>query len=140
MKPNLTYPTLVLIIIVVALIMVKPTFKASTEAGLVNPITARQIININEVNESLTLINSTLGNLTKAKLVSIIGFINASRAAYSNGQAPPLNTKALSALINLTVIPRLRAAAEYATAMVTRLSPWGVGDVEEVKEYARGPG
>ena len=101
MKPNLTYPTLVLIIIVVALIMVKPTFKASTEAGLVNPITARQIININEVNESLTLINSTLGNLTKAKLVSIIGFINASRAAYSNGQAPPLNTKALSALINL---------------------------------------
>jgi len=37
----------------------------------------------------------------------------------------------------ITVIPRLRAAAEYATAMVTRLPPWGVGDVE-VKEYAPG--
>ncbi|MFP3241285.1 MAG: DUF58 domain-containing protein [Caldivirga sp.] len=37
----------------------------------------------------------------------------------------------------ITVIPRLRAAAEYATAMVTRLSPWDVGDVE-VKEYAPG--
>jgi hypothetical protein len=47
------------------------------------------------------LINSTLGNLTKAKLASIIGFINASRTAYSNGQAPPLNTNELSTLINL---------------------------------------
>ena len=37
----------------------------------------------------------------------------------------------------ITVIPRLRAAAEYATAMVTRLPPWDVGDVE-VKEYAPG--
>ena len=38
----------------------------------------------------------------------------------------------------ITVIPRLRAAAEYATAVVRRLSPWGVEDVEEVKEYAPG--
>ena len=38
----------------------------------------------------------------------------------------------------ITVIPRLRAAAEYATAMVRRLSPWGFEYVEETREYAPG--
>jgi len=101
MRLGLVYSTLALIIIVAALIAVKPMLKTPTEANLVNPTTAQQVISINDIKETLMLINSTLGNLTKAKLASIIGFINASRTAYSNGQAPPLNTNELSTLINL---------------------------------------
>jgi hypothetical protein len=101
MRLGLVYSTLVLIILVAALIAVKPMLKTPTEANLVNPATAQQVISINDVKETLMLINSTLGNLTKAKLASIIGFINASGAAYSNGQAPPLNINELRTLINL---------------------------------------
>ena len=101
MRLGLVYSTLALIILVAALIAVKPMLKTPTEANLVNPTTAQQVISINDIKETLMLINSTLGNLTKAKLASIIGFINASRTAYSNGQAPPLNTNELSTLINL---------------------------------------
>jgi len=101
MRLGLVYSTLALIILVAALIAVKPMLKTPTEANLVNPATAQQVISINDVKETLMLINSTLGNLTKAKLASIIGFINASGAAYSNGQAPPLNINELRTLINL---------------------------------------
>jgi hypothetical protein len=101
MRLGLVYSTLALIILVAALIAIKPMLKTPTEANLVNPTTAQQVISINDIKETLMLINSTLGNLTKAKLASIIGFINASRTAYSNGQAPPLNTNELSTLINL---------------------------------------
>jgi hypothetical protein len=101
MRLGLVYSTLALIILVAALIAIKPMLKTPTETNLVNPTTAQQVISINDIKETLMLINSTLGNLTKAKLASIIGFINASRTAYSNGQAPPLNTNELSTLINL---------------------------------------
>jgi hypothetical protein len=101
MRLGLVYSTLALIILVAALIAVKPMLKTPTEANLVNPTTAQQVISINDIKETLMLINSTLGNLTKAKLASIIGFINASGAAYSNGQAPPLNINELRTLINL---------------------------------------
>ncbi|MFP3238939.1 MAG: hypothetical protein RXQ00_06985 [Caldivirga sp.] len=107
MRLSLVYSTLALIILVAALITVKPMLKTPTEANLVNPTTTQQVISINDIKETLMLINSTLGNLTKAKLASIIGFINASRTAYSNGQAPPLNTNELSTLINLATSSHL---------------------------------
>ena len=36
------------------------------------------------------------------------------------------------------VTPRIRAAVEYAELMLSRRSVWGIGDVDEVKEYAPG--
>jgi hypothetical protein len=48
MRLGLVYSTLALIILVAALIAVKPMLKTPTEANLINPTTAQQVISIND--------------------------------------------------------------------------------------------
>ncbi|MGC9137119.1 MAG: hypothetical protein ACP5H6_09755, partial [Caldivirga sp.] len=115
MRLKAIYPSLALVILVIALIPLSPMLKPKPSNTL-NPYSAPQVVNLNEIKRVLVLLNETTINLNASKVNSIIQFINASQAAYSNGQAPPINT----ALVN-TMVSFLKS--RYVNSPIIQLIP-----------------
>ena len=99
MRLKAIYPSLALVILVIALIPLSPMLKPKPSNTL-NPYSAPQVVNLNEIKRVLVLLNETIINLNASKVNSIIQFINASQAAYSNGQAPPINTAIVNTMVS----------------------------------------
>ena len=102
MRLKAIYPSLALVILVIALIPLSPMLKPKPKpSNTLNPYSAPQVVNLSEIKRVLVLLNEIIVNLNASKVNSIIQFINASQAAYSNGQAPPINTAIVNTMVNL---------------------------------------
>ena len=118
MRLRAIYAALTVAALIIALMYIKALWIHAASPNLINPESAREVINIVEVKKLAKMLNESLTHVNETKLSLMSSFLNAARLAYMMGARPPTSISALIGMVGEYISPGIASVIMSSISLI----------------------